>query len=299
MKLLSFRYEGKEGFGPKVKKEEAVWDLLAIQQQLEVLPAFPAQLIEGIPQGLEFVEQIRKLTEAAVQSDRSEEFKHSFSEIEWLSPISRTPKNIICIGKNYADHAKEMGAEAPVDLVVFTKSPTCISADGETVSVHSDLTDSYDYEGELAVIIGKAGHKIPKQMAYDYVFGYTIANDLTARDLQEKHQQYFLGKSLPGSCPIGPYIVTKDEIPQAQNLSIVTKVNDEVRQNGNTENMIRRVDDLVAEVSKYIALEPGDVLLTGTPAGVGKGFNPPKFLKAGDTIKVSIESIGTLVTHLS
>lgn len=299
MKLLSFRYEGKEGFGPKVKKEEAVWDLVAIQQQLEVLPAFPAQLIEGIPQGMEFVEQIRKLTEAAVQSDRPEEFKHSFSEIEWLAPISRTPKNIICVGKNYADHAKEMGAEAPVDLVVFTKSPTCISADGETVSVHSDVTDSYDYEGELAVIIGKAGHKIPKQMAYDYVFGYTIANDLTARDLQQKHQQYFLGKSLSGSCPLGPYIVTKDEIPQSQNLSIVTKVNDEVRQNGNTENMIRRVDDLVAEVSKYIALEPGDVLLTGTPAGVGKGFNPPKFLKAGDTIKVSIESIGTLVTHLS
>ncbi|TWT07275.1 fumarylacetoacetate hydrolase family protein [Planococcus sp. CPCC 101016] len=299
MKLLSFRYEGKEGFGPKVKKEEAVWDLIAIQQQLEVLPAFPEKLIEGIPQGMEFVEQIRKLTEAAVQSDRSEEFKHSFSEIEWLAPISRTPKNIICIGKNYADHAKEMGGEAPVDLVVFTKSPTCISADGATVPVHSDVTDSYDYEGELAVIIGKAGHKIPKQMAYDYVFGYTIANDLTARDLQSKHQQYFLGKSLSGSCPLGPYIVTKDEIPQSQNLSIVTKVNDEVRQNGNTENMIRRVDDLVAEVSKYVALEPGDVLLTGTPAGVGKGFNPPKFLKAGDTVKVSIESIGTLVTYLS
>ncbi|ANU10325.1 hypothetical protein A1A1_08814 [Planococcus antarcticus DSM 14505] len=299
MKLLSFRYEEKEGFGPKVKKEEAVWDLLAIQQQLEVLPAFPSQLIDGIPQGLEFVEQIRKLTEAAVQSERSEEFKHSFSEIEWLAPISRTPKNIIGIGKNYADHAKEMGGEAPVDLVVFTKSPTCISADGETVSVHSDVTDAYDYEGELAIIIGKAGHKIPKQMAYDYVFGYSIANDLTARDLQEKHQQYFLGKSLPGSCPLGPYIVTKDEIPQSQNLSIVTKVNDEVRQNGNTENMIRRVDDLIAEVSQYVELEPGDVLLTGTPAGVGKGFNPPKFLKAGDTVKVSIESIGTLVTHLS
>src|SRR5690606_16510062 len=299
MKLLSFRYAGEERFGPKVKKEEAVWDLIAIQQQLEVLPAFPASLIEGIPQGMEFVEAIRKLTEAAVQSDRSEEFKHSFSEIEWLPPISKTPKNILCVGKNYADHAKEMGAEAPVDLVVFTKAPATISADGATVSVHSDLTDSYDYEGELAVVIGKAGHKIPKQMAYDYVFGYTIANDLTARDLQDKHQQYFLGKSLPDSCPLGPYIVTKDEIPQAQNLSIVTKVNDEVRQNGNTENMIRRVDELVAEISKYVALEPGDVLLTGTPAGVGKGFNPPKFLKAGDTIKVSIESIGTLVTHLS
>lgn len=299
MKLLSFRYEGKEGFGPKVKKEEAVWDLVAIQEQLEVLPSFPTQLIEGIPQGMEFVEQIRKLTEAVVQSDRSEEFKHSFAEIEWLAPISKTPKNIIAIGKNYADHAKEMGGEAPADLVVFTKASTSISADGETVSVHSDVTDSYDYEGELAVVIGKAGHKIPKQLAYDYVFGYTIANDLTARDVQAKHQQYFLGKSLSGSCPIGPYIVTKDEIPQSQNLSIVTKVNDEIRQNGNTENMIRRVDELIVEVSKYVALEPGDIILTGTPAGVGKGFTPPKFLKAGDTVKVSIESIGTLVTHLS
>lgn len=136
-------------------------------------------------------------------------------------------------------------------------------------------------------------------MAYDHVFGYTIANDLTARDLQSKHQQFFLGKSLVKSCPMGPYIVTKDEIPQSQNLSIVTKVNEEIRQNGNTGDMIRRVDDLIAEISKYTPLEPGDVILTGTPAGVGKGFNPPKFLKAGDTVKISIESIGTLVTHLS
>ncbi|MGI2327445.1 fumarylacetoacetate hydrolase family protein [Planococcus sp. YIM B11945] len=299
MKLLSFRYEGKERFGPKVKKEEAVWDVLAIQEQLEVLPSFPAQLIEGISQGMEFVEQIRKLTEAAAQSENPDDFKHSYTEIEWLAPIARTPKNIIAIGKNYADHAKEMGSEAPEDLVVFTKSPTSIVPDEATVSVHSDLTDSYDYEGELAVVIGKAGQSIPKPLAYDYVFGYTIANDLTARDLQSKHQQYFIGKSLEGSCPMGPYLVTKDEIPEAQDLSIVTKVNDEVRQNGNTENMIRRVDDIIVEVSKYVALEPGDVILTGTPAGVGKGFNPPKFLKAGDTVKVSIESIGTLVTYLS
>ena len=299
MKLLSFRYEEKERFGPKVKKEEAVWDVLAIQQQLEVLPSFPAQLIDGLSQGMEFVEQIRKLMEAAAQSENPEDFKRSFSDIEWLAPITRTPKNIIAIGKNYADHAKEMGGEAPENLVVFTKTPNCIVPNDSTVPVHSDLTDSYDYEGELAVVISKAGKSIPKQLAYDYVFGYTIANDLTARDIQSRHQQYFLGKSLEGSCPMGPYLVTKDEIPKAQDLSIVTKVNDEVRQNGNTEHMIRRVDDIIAEVSKYIALEPGDVILTGTPAGVGKGFNPPKFLKAGDTVKVSIESIGTLVTHLS
>ena len=299
MKLLSFRFEGEERFGPKVKKEEAVWDVLAIQQELEVLPSFPQKLVEGVSEGMEFVEQMRKLIEAAGKSEHPEQFKLSFSDIEWLAPITRTPKNIICVGKNYADHAKEMGGEAPVEMVVFTKTPSTIVGDEATVSVHSDLTEAYDYEGELAIVVGKAGKKIPKQMAYDYVFGYTIANDLTARDLQTKHQQYFLGKSLEGSCPMGPYLVTKDEIPQSQNLSVVTKVNDEVRQNGNTENMIRRVDDIISEVSKYIALEPGDVILTGTPAGVGKGFNPPKFLKAGDTVKVSIESIGTLVTHLS
>jgi 2-keto-4-pentenoate hydratase/2-oxohepta-3-ene-1,7-dioic acid hydratase in catechol pathway len=299
MKLLSFRFEGEERFGPKVKKEEAVWDVLAIQQELEVLPSFPQKLVEGVSEGMEFVEQMRKLIEAAGKSEHPEQFKLSFSDIEWLAPITRTPKNIICVGKNYADHAKEMGAEAPVEMVVFTKTPNTIVGDEATVSVHSDLTEAYDYEGELAIVVSKAGKKIPKQMAYDYVFGYTIANDLTARDLQTKHQQYFLGKSLEGSCPMGPYLVTKDEIPQSQNLSVVTKVNDEVRQNGNTENMIRRVDDIISEVSKYIALEPGDVILTGTPAGVGKGFNPPKFLKAGDTVKVSIESIGTLVTHLS
>lgn len=299
MKLLSFRYEGKEAFGPKVKKEEAVWDVLKIQEVLEVLPSFPAQLIDGISQGVEFIEQIRKLSDAAANSENPAEFKHSFSDIEWLAPIPRTPKNIICVGRNYAEHAKEMGGEAPVDLVVFTKSPAAIAADDETVPVHSELTDAYDYEGELAIVIGKGGTAIPKQMAYDHVFGYTIANDLTARDLQSKHQQYFLGKSLVKSCPMGPYIVTKDEIPQSQNLSIVTKVNEEIRQNGNTKDMIRRVDDLISEISMYTPLEPGDVILTGTPAGVGKGFNPPKFLKAGDTIKVSIESIGTLVTHLS
>ncbi|WP_033540927.1 fumarylacetoacetate hydrolase family protein [Planococcus sp. CAU13] len=299
MKLLSFRYEGKEAFGPKVKKEEAVWDVLKIQEELEVLPSFPAQLIEGLSQGVEFVEQIRKLSDAAAQSETPDEYKHSFSDIEWLAPIPRTPKNVICVGKNYAEHAREMGAEAPVDLVVFTKSPAAIAADEETVPVHSELTDAYDYEGELAVVIGKGGSAIPKQMAYDHVFGYTIANDMTARDLQSKHQQFFLGKSLMKSCPMGPYIVTKDEIPESQNLSIVTKVNEEIRQNGNTGDMIRRVDDLISEISKYTPLEPGDVILTGTPAGVGKGFNPPKFLKAGDTVKISIESIGTLVTHLS
>lgn len=299
MKLLSFRFQGRTSFGPKVKKEEAVWDMAAIQEEFALFEQFPAVLTDGVAFGMEFVEQVRQLAQTAADSETPEKFKRSFSDIEWLAPISRTPKNIICVGKNYADHAKEMGAEAPVDLVVFTKAPNTIVADEATVSVHANLTDSYDYEGELAVVIGKGGKSIPKQLAYDHVFGYTIANDLTARDAQAKHQQFFLGKSFPESCPLGPYLVTKDEIPQSQDLSIVTKVNEEVRQNGNTKQMLRRVDELIAEISKYVELEAGDVILTGTPAGVGKGFNPPKFLKAGDTVKVSVESIGTLVTHFS
>lgn len=295
MKLLSFQHDGNVCFGPKVKKEEAVWDVCQIQDELNVLPSFPSTILKGIEVGFDFLEQVRKLVEAANADENPDRFKRSFQDIKWLSPIPRTPKNILCIGKNYNDHAKEMGADAaPENLVVFTKSPTSIAAHDQELPVHSDVTASLDYEGELAVVIGKTGRNIPKNMVIDYVFGYTIANDVTARDLQSKHQQYFLGKSLEGSCPMGPYIVTKEEIADPQNLSVVTKVNGEVRQNGNTSDMIFKVEDFIAEISKYVTLEPGDVILTGTPAGVGKGMNPPTFLKSGDTVKVSIEGIGTL-----
>ncbi|MGB3259360.1 fumarylacetoacetate hydrolase family protein [Paenisporosarcina sp.] len=298
MKIVSYRYEGKICFGPKVKKEEAVWDVLAIQETLQVLPAFPQTIIEGIANGMDFVEQMRKLADAALKSEEPNQFKRAFSSIEWLSPIPRTPKNIFGVGRNYAEHAKEMGSEAaPEHLMIFTKSPTTIAADEETLPVHADVTSSYDYEGELAVVISKKGDNIPKKLAYDHVFGYTIANDLTARDLQKKHQQFFLGKSLKGSCPMGPYLVTKDELPNPQNLTVVTKVNDEVRQNGRTDDMIFPVEELIAQISTLVTLEPGDVILTGTPSGVGKGFNPPKFLAAGDTVKVSVEGIGTLVNR--
>ena len=298
MKILSYRYEGQVRFGPKVKKEEAVWDVLAIQETLQVYPSFPKTIVEGIEKGMDFVEQMRNLADAALNSEDPNQFKLSFSNIEWLSPIPRTPKNIMAVGKNYADHAKEMGASnAPENIMIFTKSPTTIAADEETLSVHTNVTATYDYEGELAVIISKKGDNVPKKLAFDHVFGYTIANDLTARDLQTKHQQFFLGKSLKGSCPMGPYLVTKDELPDPQNLSIATKVNDELRQNGNTNDMIFSVEELIEQISALVTLEPGDVILTGTPAGVGKGFNPPKFLAAGDTVKVAIEGIGTLVNR--
>lgn len=300
MKLLSFKFDGQVKFGPKVKKEEAVWDVLAIQQALEVVPSFPSTIIEGISLGFDFVEKTRKIVEAAQKSENPAQFKHTFSEIEWLAPIPRTAKNVICVGKNYADHAKEMGAEqAPENLVVFTKAATAIAADEATLPIHAGKTSMLDYEGELAIVIGKRGKDIPKAMAFDYIFGYTIANDITARDLQEKHQQFFLGKSLDGTCPLGPYLVSKDEIPDPQALSIVTKVNGQLRQNGSTKDMIFKVEDLIAIISQYVTLEPGDIILTGTPAGVGKGMTPPTFLQAGDEVKIAIEGIGTLANRFA
>lgn len=300
MKMLSFKLGQQEKFGPKVKKEEAVWDVLEIQQQLQVLPSFPSTIIDGISLGFDFVEQIRKLVEAAQKSENVEQYKRAFTEIEWLSPIPRTPKNIMCVGKNYNEHALEMGAErAPEDIMIFTKSPTAIAADEATLPSHAEKTTMLDYEGELAIVIGKRGKDIPKGMALDYVFGYTIGNDITARDLQQKHKQFFLGKSLEGTCPLGPYLVSKDEIPDPHALTIVTKVNGEVRQNGSTQDMMFSVEDIVSLLSHSVILEPGDVILTGTPAGVGKGMIPPTFLKAGDEVKVSIEGIGTLANRFA
>lgn len=298
MKILSFRYNNEINFGPKVKKEEAVWNVLAIQKELNVLPTFSTTIVEGMTYGFEFVEQMRKLIEAAENSENPAAFKHSFSEIEWLAPIPRTTKNIIGVGKNYEDHAIEMGfVKAPEHLFVFTKAPTAIAADEQTLSVHADVTEELDYEGELAVVIGKKGKNIPSAQVFDYVFGYTIANDISARDLQIKHNQFFLAKSLDGACPMGPYLVTKDEIPNPGNLSLVTKVNDEIRQNGTTADMVHSIEEIIVEISKIVTLEPGDVILTGSPAGVGKGQTPPTYLKAGDTVKVSIEGIGTLVNR--
>ena len=300
MKLLSFKLDGQVKFGPKVKKEEAVWDVLKIQQELNVLPSFPSTIIEGISLGFDFVEQARKLVEAARQSDNVESFKQSFSEIEWLAPIPRTPKNILCVGKNYNEHAIEMGEEkAPENILVFTKPPTAIAADEATLPIHASKTEKLDYEGELAIVIGKRGQNIPKALAFDYIFGYTIGNDISARDVQYRHGQYFLGKSLDGTCPLGPYLVSKDEIPDPQNLSIVTKVNGEIRQNSSTKYMMFPVADIISIVSQYVTLEPGDVILTGTPEGVGQGMNPPQYLKAGDEVKVSIEGIGTLANRFA
>jgi 2-keto-4-pentenoate hydratase/2-oxohepta-3-ene-1,7-dioic acid hydratase in catechol pathway len=185
----------------------------------------------------------------------------------------------------------------PEDPIIFTKASNTIIGPGDVIPLHAGLTQQLDYEAELALVIGTRGTRIRRADAYRYVFGYTIANDVTARDLQLKHRQWFLGKSLDGSCPMGPYVVTADEVNAAA-LDIRCWVNGELRQNANTRDLIFDIPTLIETISAGFTFEPGDIISTGTPAGVGIGFKPPKFLKTGDVVKIEIEGIGTLTNTI-
>jgi 2-keto-4-pentenoate hydratase/2-oxohepta-3-ene-1,7-dioic acid hydratase in catechol pathway len=225
-------------------------------------------------------------------------------QVDLVAPIAFPRRNIICVGKNYREHAREFsqsgfeaGAVAGKEIdsfpAVFTKLPTSVTGPGATVSLHPHVTSSVDYEAELAIVIGKAGRDIPRERAFDHIFGYTIVNDVTARDRQKNHKQWFLGKTLDGFCPMGPWITTADEV-NAENLDIKCWVNGELRQSANTSDMIFDIPTLVSTISAGTTLLPGDIIATGTPAGVGIGFDPPKFLVSGDTVLVSIAGLGEL-----
>jgi 2-keto-4-pentenoate hydratase/2-oxohepta-3-ene-1,7-dioic acid hydratase in catechol pathway len=226
-----------------------------------------------------------------------------------LAPIPRPERNIFCVGKNYHEHAKEFsqsgfdtsaakGELAPPVPVIFTKAPSTVVGCDDPVLAFADLTEQLDYEVELTVIIGKGGRGISKADALKHVWGYTIINDVTARDMQQNHRQWFLGKSLDTFCPMGPWIVTADEIDCA-NLGVRCWINDELRQNANTNDLIFDVPTIIATLSAGMTLQPGDIIATGTPAGVGIGFKPPKFLKSGDTMKLTIDKIGTLINRIA
>ncbi|MGN6580480.1 MAG: fumarylacetoacetate hydrolase family protein [Bordetella sp.] len=221
-----------------------------------------------------------------------------------LAPIDRPRRNILCVGKNYHDHAAEFsksgfdssakaGELAPEAPVVFTKAYTSVIGPGAFIPSHEAVTSQLDYEAELAVVIGKPGLGIKKSEAFDHVFGYTIINDFTARDLQKLHRQWFLGKSLDGFCPMGPYVTTFDEV-DARSLDVKCWVNGELRQNANTSQLIFDIPTLIETISAGMTLLPGDIIATGTPAGVGIGFTPPRFVRSGDVIRIEIQGLGTL-----
>lgn len=287
MKFVSFVVEGRQTYG--VERDARIIELAG-------LDGLPQDLLGGIEQGEGFLQKVKNV----LQDDSVEPRSYSHDKIKWLSPLPKVKRNIMCVGKNYRDHAIEMGSEQdiPKDIMIFTKATNTVIGHGETVMHHGEMTEQLDYEGELAVVIGKRGRGIPPEDALEYVFGYTILNDITARDLQKKHGQFFIGKSLDTTCPIGPYLVTKDEIVDPHNLEITTRVNDEIRQSSNTSEMIFNIPTIISTLSKGMTLEPGDIIATGTPAGVGKGYKPPLFLKKGDRVEIEIESLGILTNQL-
>ena len=222
-------------------------------------------------------------------------------EVELLAPIPRPRQDVICLGMNYLDHAREAaqydaGAfekEKPV-AVYFSKRVTEAVAPEGFIESHTDLVERLDYESELAVILGKTARNIRGEDAGDYIFGYTILNDVSARDVQTGHKQWYFGKSLDGFTPIGPCIVTADEIAYPPALDISAAVTGETRQHSNTALFITSIGQALEELSRGMTLLPGTILSTGTPAGVGMGFDPPKFLKPGDVVECTVQGIGTL-----
>lgn len=218
------------------------------------------------------------------------------SSVKILAPFPRPKNSILCVGRNYLGHVGETDASSPVPThpIVFTKPPLSVIASGDTVDLHQDITDAVDYEGELAVVIGKTARKVPEEKAMEYVFGYTALNDVSARDLQKRHTQWIIGKGLDTFCPMGPCITHKSAMPEHDRITLVTRVNGQVRQRAHTKDLIFSIPFLISLLSRGMTLEPGDIIATGTPKGVGAGFTPPRFLRKGDVVEVSIDGIGTL-----
>lgn len=283
MFLISFEYKGKQSWGVANQDERVIYPSNEIfgENAPDTLLGF---IKEGRVIGLEF----GTYPEQGISMD----------QVKHLAPIPNLARNIFCVGKNYLEHIIEIAkqdntAQKPMEHpAFFSKATNTVIGAFDGIPSHEGITEQLDYEAELAVVIGKKGVNIPVEDAMDYVFGYTVLNDVTARDMQSNHLQWLKGKSLDGFCPMGPWIITRDEIPEPVELSISSTVNGEIRQESNTRHMIFDIPTLISILSQGMTLEPGDILATGTPSGVGKGFVPPKYLKKGDVVKVEIEEIG-------
>jgi 2-keto-4-pentenoate hydratase/2-oxohepta-3-ene-1,7-dioic acid hydratase in catechol pathway len=272
-----------------------------------VIPDAPPTLIDLIRAGHSVWRDVAGQVEAYLQSsgasaagNRGRGQEYPGQEVRWYPPIPHPPKNVFCVGRNYAGHAAESararGAEVKIPKipVFFTKAPTSVSGPFDDIPWDRSATQQVDWEAELGAIIGMGGRNIRKDDAMRHVFGYTVINDVTARDLQNSHGQWFKGKSLDHFCPMGPYVVTADEFGDPHSKGIALRVNGVMKQQGNTRDMIFPVDTLIESLSQGLTLEPGDIIATGTPDGVGFARTPPEFLQDGDIMETEVEGIGTL-----
>jgi len=242
---------------------------------------------------LTFLQQGQAALQLARDIEQSVEADLPLAEVKLLAPITN-PSKVVAIGLNYMDHCREQNVEPPKAPLIFAKFSTAIVGPGEPIRWDPALTSQVDYEAELAVVMGQTAKHVPEAEALEYVAGYTICHDVSARDLQIGDGQWVRGKSLDTFCPLGPYLVTRDEIPDPHNLAMRCTVNEAVLQNSNTAEMIFRIPFLIAYISRAFTLSPGDVITTGTPAGVGVFRSPKIFLKGGDVVTIEIEGLGQL-----
>jgi 2-keto-4-pentenoate hydratase/2-oxohepta-3-ene-1,7-dioic acid hydratase in catechol pathway len=296
MRIATFRAGGRIRVG--VVRDERIIDLAHVARvagmddSADELHDMLA-LIAGGQEALERV--IALVVDATIEAELPVEL------VELLAPIPRPCKNVFCVGRNYAEHAAEsfraVGKEVqlPPAPNIFTKAVTAINDPYGDIPYDARVSEQMDWEAELAVIIGRGGRHIPRVEALEHVWGYTVLNDVSARDIQNRPgMQWFLGKSLDGACPIGPWIVTADEIPNPRNLHLRLTVNGAVKQEDTTASMLFDVPAIIEELSRLLTLEPGDIIATGTPAGVGFARTPPEFLKPGDVMETEITGIGTM-----
>jgi 2-keto-4-pentenoate hydratase/2-oxohepta-3-ene-1,7-dioic acid hydratase in catechol pathway len=285
MKIAAFRHKGQPGVGLVSADLQSVqpFDLPQAQRELGALP-----VIELLARG----EALPALLAAVALAD-----------VQLIAPVPKPRRNIFCVGKNYFAHAREFagsgfdssakaGEDIPPDPIYFTKVPESVVGPGAAIEMPA-ASEAIDYEAELTVIIGRGGKGITAKDAMAHVWGYTIINDVTARDWQSRHKQWLLGKSFDTFCPMGPWLVSADEC-DGTNTGVRCYVNGEERQNASTTDLIFGIPKLIETLSAGITLYPGDIIATGTPVGVGIGFKPPKYLKSGDVVRVEIDGIGTL-----
>jgi len=308
MKLVSYDLQGQTRMG--VLSNEMVIDILSASKELaDSLSSEYASiahvsnmlsLLDAGESALRAVRSLARKVSSLIEAKSGPALhKASFilplAEIRLASPIPRPRKNLICLGLNYHDHwaetAGRRGEPLPSVPVFFTKSPTAVIGPFDDI-VYPSATTELDYEVELAVVIGRRGKDISRKDAFDYVAGYTILNDVSARDLQRKHQQWFRSKSLDTFAPLGPWLVTKDEIDDPHDLNMELTVDGEIRQKSSTRNLIFKIPDIVEILSQDMMLEPGDIIGTGTPAGVALGMSPPRYLKVNDVIEAQIDGLG-------
>ena len=281
MKLVTYNHAGQRQIG--AVKDDGVVNLSAIAPDM-------LSLIDLGDEGL---------VQAQAAVNEASQFT-PLSSVKLLAPIPDPNRNVMCLGLNYAEHAAEhystsgQQTELPDYPIVFNKATTTVNGPFDDIPFDPNVSGEYDWEVELAVIIGRKGKNISREQALDWVYGYTVLNDVSARDLQRRHKQFFLGKSLDGACPMGPWIVTADEVDDPQALRITCQVNDVIKQDSSTKLMIFDVSATIEHLSLGMTLLPGDIIATGTPSGVGFARQPPEFLKAGDVVVCEVEGIGRI-----